>query len=244
MASFQQLVDTTSKFNTSSDDWQTVSATLVPLAALALHAADRIEGLPELLASHSWSGDGFATPPDLRCLQQDLWMLFSAHKASALVEGLTRVTEISGGPADASKHAADASKYAADVSNHAADATKYAADATKHAADATKHAADVSSYAGLASKHADRKRAWVSRRPFDSFREVVQSLQGSVSEGQLLNELTHFAQLSIIEAGKAGMDAEGFKRILRTSGWNQDHYAFLSRPDGVALIARLDGLIR
>lgn len=93
MAQLQQLVDVADRLEQSKGppDWQAANAALVPLAALALHAADRIEGLPEVLAAHGWRDSGFDGAVDLHRLKHDLWLLFAAHKERQLLQGIAGV---------------------------------------------------------------------------------------------------------------------------------------------------------
>lgn len=196
MAQLQQLVDVTDRLERSegSLDWKAANAALVPLAALALHAADRIEGLPEVLLAHGWRDSSFDGAVDLHQLKHDLWLLFAAHKERQLLQGIA----VAGLPAPAVPR-------------------------------------KIRAVPGPPP-------AWDRTRPLQSFRAFVQQLASEgdgITDGRLTNDLTHHAQVAIVDAHKNGVATDAFKRALVRGGWNQGHHAFLAPPDLRRLLACL-----
>ena len=56
---------------------------LVPLAAIALKSADRIDGLEAVLKRHGWNGEDFGWPLDAAMLKCDLIQLYESNYRSA-----------------------------------------------------------------------------------------------------------------------------------------------------------------
>lgn len=76
--------------------------------------------------------------------------------------------------------------------------------------------------------------SWDSQRPLQSFRDqltVLQSNSRHIPIGAMLNSLTHYAMIAIIEMNKLGHDTETFKKKLVECGWNIRKYAFDEVPD-------------
>lgn len=77
--------------------------------------------------------------------------------------------------------------------------------------------------------------------PIESFKNHLAYLQTEMDRlppGRLVNELTHYAQCTIIDLQKSGKthDAEYFKHVLQKFGWSPSMFAFMNVPDIDALV--------
>ena len=75
---------------------------------------------------------------------------------------------------------------------------------------------------------------WSAASPISAFVEkvaTIKSVEQYMPVGRIINELTHFAQVAIIEASKMKLECEGFKKDLMRSGWDIWSYSFQEKPD-------------
>lgn len=75
---------------------------------------------------------------------------------------------------------------------------------------------------------------WSAASPISAFVErvvAIKSVEQYMPIGRIINELTHFAQVAIIEASKMKLECEGFKKDLMRAGWDKQSYSFKERPD-------------
>ena len=75
---------------------------------------------------------------------------------------------------------------------------------------------------------------WDSHRPLQSFRDQLKVLQNNhqhIPTGSMLNSLTHYTMIAIIEMNKLGHETDVFKKKLVHCGWNINKYAFEEVPD-------------
>lgn len=75
---------------------------------------------------------------------------------------------------------------------------------------------------------------WSVASPISAFVErlvTIKSVELYMPVGRIINELTHFAQVAIIEASKMNLECEGFKKDLMRAGWDISSYSFREKPD-------------
>lgn len=75
---------------------------------------------------------------------------------------------------------------------------------------------------------------WNAASPISSFVEklkTIQSVEQYMPVGRVVNELSHYAQVAIIETSKMKLECEGFKKDLMRAGWDIHSYSFKDKPD-------------
>lgn len=75
---------------------------------------------------------------------------------------------------------------------------------------------------------------WNAASPISSFVEklkTIQSVEQYMPVGRVVNELSHYAQVAIIETSKMQLECEGFKKDLMRAGWDIQSYSFKDKPD-------------
>ncbi len=103
-----------------------------------------------------------------------------------------------------------------------------------HTVDKSKLLVDASDVRFEAHKIPKIEIRWNSDRPLQSFRDqlaVLQEYCRYIPIGPMLNSLTYYTMIAIIEMNKLGHDTETFKKKLVECGWNIRKYAFDDLPD-------------
>lgn len=215
MADFQKLLSVVDDVKADAH-WSQITALLVPLAALALQTADAIPGLPDVLRRHGWNGGSFSRAVELQKFKADLWALYGQHKEAQTLTSSGALTVA--GPGQLQE--LQAVRGVTEVQTRLTGAQTLIQPATSLPAPSR----------------------WINLRPIESFIKMVEwhrDIQGHIAPGRLINELTHYAQVAIIDAGRMKLDCERFRDALKRSGWNRDAHAFTEMPDLDRLHANL-----